>query len=53
MQLDKHEYLSTLNARGNNNLFNANEMMSKVKLRYGTLPKQHQIISGQRNSWTH
>ena len=29
-QLDKHEYLSTLTARSNNNLFNANDVMSKV-----------------------
>jgi hypothetical protein len=27
MQLDRHEFLSALNARGTNNLFNANEMM--------------------------
>ena len=31
MQLDCHEYLSTLNARSTNNLFNATDMMSKVK----------------------
>ena len=31
MQLDRHEFLSTLNARSTNNLFNANEMMTKVK----------------------
>ena len=31
MQLDRHEFLSTLLARSTNNLFNANEMMSKVK----------------------
>ena len=31
MQLDNHEYLSTLLARSTNNLFNANEMMTKVK----------------------
>mgnify|MGYP003328392569 CR=1 FL=1 len=28
---DRNEYLSTLNARSNNNLFNTNDMMSKVK----------------------
>ena len=31
MQLDKHEYLSTLTSRSNNNLFNAKDLMSKVK----------------------
>ena len=31
IQLDRHEYLSTLLARSTNNLFNAKEMMSKVK----------------------
>ena len=29
-QLDKHEYLSALSARSNNNYFNANELMTKV-----------------------
>ena len=32
MQLDHHEFLSTLIARSTNNLFYANEMMTKVKL---------------------
>ena len=31
MQLDKYKYLNTLTARSNNNLFNAKDLMSKVK----------------------
>ena len=31
MQLDRHEYLSTILARSNNNLFKANEKMTEVK----------------------
>ena len=31
MQLDRHEYLSTIVARSTNNLFKANEKMTEVK----------------------
>ena len=31
LQLDRHEFLSTLVARSTNKLFNANDMMTKVK----------------------